>query len=84
MKVYIKWHRAIQDAKHRPMRNCSEQVLNSYPPFFIKTCLAFPNICHRHSAIHCLLIQERAFPESAYLRIHQLLFFAEISSTSCT
>ena len=30
MKVYIKWHRAIQDAKHRPMRNCSEQVLNSY------------------------------------------------------
>jgi hypothetical protein len=26
----MKWLRVIQDAKHRPMRNCSEQVLNSY------------------------------------------------------
>ena len=37
-----KWHRAIQDAKHRPMRNCSEQVLNSYPEdsFMIKALYA--------------------------------------------
>jgi hypothetical protein len=26
----MKWHRVIWDAKHRPMRNSSEQVLKNY------------------------------------------------------